>query len=60
MRFASVLQIHDLETHLTNNPPMLSSPPTKDETEKQQNWDEVENKFYKSRCRMENYLMCQG
>ena len=44
MRFTSILQIHNLETHLTNNPPMLSSPHTKDETEKRQNWDEVEKK----------------
>jgi len=43
-RFPSVLQIHNLETHLTDDPPTLSSPPTKDETEKRQNWDEAEKK----------------
>lgn len=43
-RFTSVLTIHNLEKHLTHDPPTLSTPPTKDEEEKLLEWEDAEKK----------------
>jgi transposase InsO family protein len=43
-RFTSVLTLHNLENHLTDDPPMLSTPATLDEEEKLTKWEDAEKK----------------